>query len=373
MGLLSEVGRIVIKIMFHYRFDLKYTYDDFNPKTSSPYLLIGNHATQHDPLIVGMVIKRYPYPVANSFLYTNPIFKWLLTKVVTSISKRKGQSDMQTIRLILNAIHKEKRPVMLFPEGNASYFGEQTKTDYLSTAKLIKKLNVDVIVAKISGGYLAHPRWGFYRKNGHFHTHFYRLFKVDALNELPVEAIKKTLEESLMFNDFNWNLTHQHKYRLKGRANGIEHYLYYCPMCQKTQTLYGKDEHIHCENCGIIATFDETSILTGPYPSLVEWGHNQLKIIPMRIKEKILTSGELYEVDNLKQKKYKLGIHDVILENQTLIINTQPKRTFHIQYIKGEVITRKHNFSFDYEDKTYNFLLKDPMLILNTISYLKEN
>ncbi len=87
-----------------------------------------------------MVIKRYPYPVANSFLYTNPIFKWLLTHVVTSISKRKGQSDMQTIRLILDAIHKQKRPVMLFPEGNASYFGEQTKTDYLPTAKLIKNL-----------------------------------------------------------------------------------------------------------------------------------------------------------------------------------------------------------------------------------------
>ena len=93
----------------------------------------------------------------------------------------------------------------------------------------------------------------------------------------------------------------------------------------------------------------------------------------MRIKEKILTSGELYEVDNLKQKKYKLGIHYVILENQTLIIHTQPKRTFDIQSIKGEVITRKHNFSFDYEDKTYNFLLKDPMLILNTITYIKEN
>ncbi len=36
MGLLTEVGRIGLKIMFHYRFDLKYTYDDFDPKTKSP-------------------------------------------------------------------------------------------------------------------------------------------------------------------------------------------------------------------------------------------------------------------------------------------------------------------------------------------------
>jgi len=373
MGLLTEVGRIGLKIMFHSRFDLKYTYDDFDPKSTSPYLLIGNHATQHDPLIVGMVIKRYPYPVANSFLYTNPIFKWLLTHVVTSISKRKGQSDMQTIRLILNAVHKQKRPVMLFPEGNASYFGEQTETDYLPTAKLVKKLNVDIIVAKINGGYLAHPRWGFYRKKGHFHTHFYRLFKADELNEMSVETIQKTLEEAMVFNDFEWNLKHQHHYRLKGRSNGIEHYLYYCPSCKETQTLYGQHEHIFCQNCGVIATFDKTSILNGPYPSLIEWGKDQKNIIPKRILSPMVTKGMLYEVDNIKQKKYQLGFHNVIIENKVLMIETKPKRQFDINRIKGEVITRKHNFSFDYEEKTYNFLLKDPMLILNTITYLKEN
>lgn len=373
MGLFSEVGRIGLKIMFHYRFDLKYTYEDFNPKTSSPYLLIGNHVTQHDPLIVGMVIKRYPYPVANSFLYTNPIFRWLLTRVVTSISKRKGQSDMQTIRLILNAIQKQKRPVMLFPEGNASYFGEQTPTDFLPTAKLIKKLNIDVIFAKISGGYLAHPRWGFYRKKGHYHTHFYKLINAHRLDEMSVASIEKQLEKAIQFNDFKWNQKHQFKYRLKGRADGIEHYLYFCPICQQTQTLQGKDAHIHCKNCGVIATFDEYSCLHGSYPSLVEWGVDQKKVIPKCSLEKITTSGQLYEVHVIQQKKVNLGNTEVIIENQTLNIQTNPPRIFHIHDIQGEVITRKHNLSFDYGDQTYNFILKDPMLVLNIMSYIKEN
>lgn len=33
MAFVAEIGRLVIKIMFHYRFDLKYTYHDFDPKT----------------------------------------------------------------------------------------------------------------------------------------------------------------------------------------------------------------------------------------------------------------------------------------------------------------------------------------------------
>lgn len=373
MGLLTEVGRIGLKIMFHYRFDLKYTYDHFDPKTKSPYLLLGNHATQHDPLIVGMVIKRYPYPVANSFLYTNPIFKWLLTHVVTSISKRKGQSDMQTIRLILDAIHKQKRPVMLFPEGNASYFGEQTKTDYLPTAKLIKKLNVDVVIAKINGGYLAHPRWGFYRKKGHFHTHFYTLISKASLPSLTVEHIETLLKDAIAFNDFKWNASKQYRYRLKGRADGIEHYLYYCPQCKKTQTLKGKDANIHCMHCGKIASFDETSKLIGPYPSLVEWGSDQKKIFPKRLNKAIQTEGQLYQVDVIQQKKKDLGYQKVILENQKLKIKTNPDIIFEIDKIQGEVITRKHNLSFDYGEQTYNFLLKDPMIILNAITYIKEN
>lgn len=373
MGLLTEVGRFGLKIMFHYRFDLKYTYDDFDPKTKSPYLLLGNHATQHDPLIVGMVIKRYPYPVANSFLYTNPIFKWLLTHVVTSISKRKGQSDMQTIRLILDAIHKQKRPVMLFPEGNASYFGEQTKTDYLPTAKLIKKLNVDVVIAKINGGYLAHPRWGFYRKKGHFHTHFYKLISKESLPALSVESIEMQLRNAIAFNDFKWNASNQYRYRLIGRANGIEHYLYYCPKCKKTQSLKGKNANINCMHCGKIASFDETSQLNGPYPSLVEWGNDQKKIFPKRLNEAIQTEGRLYEVDVIRQKKKDLGYQKVILEDQKLKIKTKPEITFEINKIQGEVITRKHNLSFDYGEKTYNFLLKDPMIILNAITYIKEN
>ncbi len=72
-------------------------------------------------------------------------------------------------------------------------------------------------------------------------------------------------------------------------------------------------------------------------------------------------------------KEKDLGYQKVTLENQKLKIKTKPEITFEINEIQGEVITRKHNLSFDYGEKTYNFLLKDPMIILNAITYIKEN
>ena len=372
MGLAAELGRIVLKIMFHYRFDLKYTYDNFDPKTKKPYLLIGNHATQHDPLIVGMVIKRYPYPVANSFLYTSKIQKFLLTRVIHSISKRKGQSDAQTIRKIIRAIKDENRPVMLFPEGNATYYGEQSPVDYVSTSKLIKKLGVDVVFVSIKGGFLAHPRWGKYRKNGHFHSHFYELFSKEDLLNMSLTDIASSLEQAMKFNDFEWNKQEKHVYSLKGRADGIEHYLYYCPTCKHTQTLLGKDAHISCKHCGVVGTFDQYSMLQSAYPSLIEWGSDQQRYLKDILKKPIETFGLIYDVDTMKQKRRSLGYRKVSLVDQRLIIHTKTPVEIHIKDIKGEVITRKHNVSFDYEDKTYNLLVKDPMLILHAIGYIKE-
>ena len=67
--------------------------------------MISNHASLNDPLYVAMNIK-YPYPVASNILYTNKFIKFGLNKSLKSIPKRKGQSDVQTIRHILNTFNK---------------------------------------------------------------------------------------------------------------------------------------------------------------------------------------------------------------------------------------------------------------------------
>jgi 1-acyl-sn-glycerol-3-phosphate acyltransferase len=372
MVVLRALSRLIINILFHIRFDLKYTYDQFDPKTTKPYILIGNHVTQHDPLIIGMKIKRYPYPVANSFLYTSKIQKFLLTKVIYSISKRKGQSDSQTILKILRAVKQEKRGVMLFPEGNASYFGKESPVLYEATAKLLKKLDVDVVFAKIRGGYLSHPRWGSYRKKGHFHVHMYQLCDQQALQDMSLDDLIKKLKEAFVFNDYEWNRLFKHAYPLKGSQQGIEHYLYYCPKCHQHQTLYGKDADILCHTCGKIASMDTYMQMTGPFHSIIEWDKEQKLHLKDILKHTITTEGLIYDTDLIKQKRRSLGHQKVYIDLETLTIGSHTRPiVLHINQIQNLVITQKNRVSFDYLDKTYNMLLKDPMLCLDSIQYIQ--
>ena len=127
------------------------------------------------------------------------MYNFLLTRITKTIAKRKGQSDVQAIRAILNAFHKDKRGIMIFPEGNSSYFGEQSDVSYLTTAKLIKKVKHEVVLAKISGGYLAAPRWGKRRAKGDFHIHYKTILTPEMIDGYTLSDLEQILKESIAF------------------------------------------------------------------------------------------------------------------------------------------------------------------------------
>ena len=373
MRLREELGRIGLRIVFYPQFKFKFAYHNFDPKRKEPYFLVGNHASLNDPLYVGMNLKHYPYPVAANLLYTQPLMRFALTKIVTSIPKRKGQSDIQTIRSILKAFKEDKRGIMIFPEGNSSFFGEETKTDYQSTAKLVKKVGNDLIYARISGGYLASPRWGKFRKKGHYQIDYELLMPKEQIETSSVEEIENVLSHAIKFNDYDWNREQKIIYRSKEKAVGLENYLYYCPICQGTQTIDTYKNDIYCHTCGKISTINDYEFLEGlPFDNLVEWDHLQQKALPNILKEPVYSSGELFEVNFKKNKRISLGLSKVELVHKTLHIKTKHVEfSFPIKDIEGLVLTQKQYISFDVSDKTYLLKLKDCKLFLDAITYLK--
>lgn len=372
MKLIQETGRLILRLFFYSTFRFKFTYTDFNRKRKEPYLLIANHTTALDALYIGMNLIRYPYPIANAFVYTNRMLNILLTKLITSIPKRKGQSDIMTIKSILEAFKKDKRGVMLFPEGNASYFGAHTKVDYTSTAKLIKKLRQEVIIAKINGGYLAYPRWGKKAKRPPYHAHYYPLLKPDQIDEMTLEDITLLLEESMAFNDYDWNRVKQLKFRTRHRAEGLEHYIYVCPTCGGVQTIRTKGNDVSCTTCGKLATFNVYGLLEGlSFDTLLPWDDLQKDKIPEIAKGAITSQGELFEIDFTRNRRVSKGMMDIRLADGMLTMKGKHQYDLHIDDIQGQVITQKNFLSFDYHDQTYYIAIKDPMLFLDVINHLK--
>ncbi len=374
MSIKVEVSRLFIKILFGLQYNIKFTYTDFDKKRKDPFFLISNHASLHDPLYVAMNIKKYPYPVTSNILYTNKLMKFGLNKIIKSIPKRKGQSDIQTIRYMLQAFNKDKNSIMIFPEGNSSFFGEQTPTDYMSTAKIVKKISHDLVVAKIDGGYFANPRWGKKRRRPKFYVHFYTLFTKAEIDDMKLEDLSLKIEEALKYNDYEWNKEAKIKYRSLNKAIGMEQYVYVCPKCKNIQTLYTKGNDIYCNQCGHLAHYNHHHMLEGlNFDNMIDWDIMQKKVLKSQPSEKVYQSnGKFYSIDLNKGSRKYIGKVNAYLNNEQLVFtNKYIQKTFEIKDIIGLVLTQKNILSFDYKNESYMIKIKDPMLFLDTIKLHK--
>lgn len=374
-GVIIESTRFLLRYFFKHRFNLIVSTEDFDTTREEPYFLVSNHQQLNDPLIIGIYLKYYPYPVASNTLYTNPALKFALTKIVKSIPKRKGQADTKTIRQIRQAFFKDKRGIQICPEGNASYFGEQTKTDFTATAKLIKKLKFDLVIGQFRGGYFAHPRWAnHYRKKAPIYLHYKRLIRGEDLDLYQVEELAALLEKEIAFNDYEWNKHAQITYKQNNKAEGSENFLYACPKCHSIQTISSKGDDIYCDHCGKIASIDEHHMYHSAYvKDMIEWGSLQQTLLKPRIDETFHSEGKFYELLLDKQKRCLLEKHaHISLSGQFLVINMK-KETFkvNVKDINGMALTQQNKISFDYGDKTYLMKMKHSMLFLDLINMKK--
>lgn len=377
MNLKERVLHGLVHLYFASRFRLRRTYTDYDRFRTDPYILLGNHTSMIDGIVTVMPMKKYPYPVINAFMYASPFMEFILTKVIHSVPKRKGQSDIATVRSMVDII-KGGRGVMIYPEGNSSYFGKESPLTY-STAKFVKKMKLDVVIGKINGGYLSMPRWADYPiRGGLYDIHVYRLIKACDLEAMSLDDIYAKLVEALSFNDFEWNRIKMHKYHNKHRAQGVQRYVYVCPKCGGHQTISAKGDEIFCSNCGKIAQFNEYSFLEGlPFDNLVEWDAMQKTHIPAMAAEGIKSVATVFRADLQLRRKRKrpLGTFDVLLKDG-LISFIDPEGikegfTLEIAKLTGLVLTGKKDLSFDYEEKVFFMPFKDPMAFLDVITYLK--
>ena len=365
-----------MKLFYRIKFKIRVNFNDFNPKRKDAFFLIGNHAFMHDGLIHAMFLKKYPFPIINTFMFTDPRMKYILTKVISAIPKRKGQIDISTLREMMRVV-KSNRGIMVFPEGNASFFGKESPIPF-STVKLFKKFKIDVVAVKTNGAYLTSARWGKKAtRRGLIEMNYFTLFKGEELENYTNEEIYEKMKSALAFNDFAWNRKEKHLYNPKKRALGLERYIYLCPKCLKHQTLSTKGNSIYCKNCGEIGHFNAYSLLSGlPFDNLIEWDKLQKSKLPDILKNIIYTSGKMFKVDTKEYSTEDMGYVDMELNSfsKNLFIQNRDQETkFELSKIEGFALTRKREISFDYKRTTYLFKLEEPMIIYDSINYLKED
>jgi 1-acyl-sn-glycerol-3-phosphate acyltransferase len=371
--LVSLFVKLILKIYLLRVFKVKYIFGDINIKKGDPYFLVGNHVLLLDAFFSNFAIKGYAVPVVNSFVYTNKLQKIVITKLGDSIVKRKGQSDIQTIKEIKKYI-KNSRPVAIYPEGNASYYGDTIESIY-STAKLIKFHKIDVLCVKTKGGYFAKPRWRDKRiKRARIELETFQLFNSIELKEMSDEDIYKKMIDSYYQNDYEWNKKEQIQYLGKNRLDGSHRVIYGCPNCNSINKIESYGDNIRCTNCDTIGRINNFGYIENTkFDNFVEWGNYQERILKDNIDLELNFEIELFKYDLFKFKRYSLGKARLkYINGQFLVKSGKISKEFYINRIIGEVYSEAQDFSFDYNDETFMFRSEHPKLLLDITKFYKE-
>ena len=142
--------RLVLGLFFRAR-----AYGQHNLPREGGGLLLSNHQSFLDPVLVGAGMPRLLTYMARDTLFRNPLLgTWL--RLVNTFPVRRGRPDTMSIRRAIEHL-TAGRLLLMFPEGTRTRDGE------LQTVKagfnlLARRAGVPIIPVAVDGAYLAWPR-----------------------------------------------------------------------------------------------------------------------------------------------------------------------------------------------------------------------
>lgn len=123
---------------------------------SGPFLLVANHQSILDPILIQAVCPRPVHTMAKSTQFTSSIFAWLMPRLL-SFPVRRFEIDPQAVRYVLRKLG-EGEAVGIYVEGERSWDG-RLQPPRLGAVRLVLKAGVPVVPVSIRGAYDAWPRW----------------------------------------------------------------------------------------------------------------------------------------------------------------------------------------------------------------------
>jgi 1-acyl-sn-glycerol-3-phosphate acyltransferase len=153
--LLYEFAYWVIAFALTLLFSLRITGRNNLPRTG-PVLIVANHQSFLDPIVVGLATRRHLAYLARKTLFANRLLGPFL-RAVNSVPIDQEGVGKEGIRNILTRL-QEGWAVLVFPEGERTEDG-QFNPLRPGVALLLSRAQVPVVPVGIAGAYHAWPRW----------------------------------------------------------------------------------------------------------------------------------------------------------------------------------------------------------------------
>jgi len=137
-----------------------------NVPDQGPFILVANHQSYLDPILLQAVVRRPVCTMAKSTQFSDPI-TGTIVKSLKGLPARRFETDPQVVRLALRALTAGDG-VGVYIEGERTWDG-RLQPPRLGTIRLILKAGVPVVPAGINGAYKLWPRWTRRPRRGPIH------------------------------------------------------------------------------------------------------------------------------------------------------------------------------------------------------------
>jgi 1-acyl-sn-glycerol-3-phosphate acyltransferase len=122
---------------------------------TGPVLIIANHQSFWDPLLIGVTSRRHLSFLARKTLFRNPAFAWVIRRLSGVPIDQEGVGK-EGIKTILKQL-EQGRAVVVFPEGERTPDGKLHPLQP-GIVLLIKRVQAPIVPVGIAGAYQAWPR-----------------------------------------------------------------------------------------------------------------------------------------------------------------------------------------------------------------------
>ena len=260
---------------------LRFAYRSRSVSLKGPYIVVCNHVTDWDPLLVGSAFRGQMYFLSSEHIMRLGFVSRLLDWLVHPIVRQKGGSAAGAVKEMLRAL-KNGCSVAFFPEGNRTWDGV-TRDFPASTGKLVKAGGVSLVTFRIRGGYLSSPRWsGNTARRGEMRGELVKVYSPEELKNMSALQINAAIARDIHVDAFEDQRSRPVLYRGKRLAENLETLLFLCPKCFSVGTLRSEDDRFYCGCCGFETRYAPTGAFVGgdaPFPDVRSWNRWQDKRI----------------------------------------------------------------------------------------------
>jgi 1-acyl-sn-glycerol-3-phosphate acyltransferase len=298
-----------------------------------PTLVICNHVTNYDPILVGISFPKDPlHFVCSEHLFRLGWISKVLQFVFDPIPRRKAVSGADTAMACLRKL-KQGRSVCLFAEGKCTWDGI-TAEIVPSTGRLARMSGVSLITCRLEGAYLTAPRWGKGIRPGKMGFRVVGTYSPETLQTMDGQQIEELIQRDIHENIWESQKAQPVRYRSRRRAENLQTVLYLCPRCRKAGNLTSKGKHLLC-GCGAKWEYTEFGAFEPrePLENIAQGDAWQRRELARQLQE-----GNV-ELQDEQVTVYSLGDQhqETVLTTDTLILQDGVLRCGHLQWPLADI------------------------------------